>query len=113
MTTLFCTPEQGQRLRELLPELKYALVWGIDRGEFKPMMKDKMSNQFVYAQPALTLQELIHIAIDEGFYSDGYQIDNKVWIIPDLMVLRKESVPYFAEEIIKVLEHQNKKGDHL
>ena len=96
MTNLFCTPEQGARLKELVPELKYALVWGIDRGEFKPMMKDKMSNQFVYAQPALTLQELrdLYEASELGHRAEFYS------------ALSSETAPELADWVIERLEAQ-------
>jgi hypothetical protein len=117
MNNLFCTPEQGARLKELLPELKSEFLWVMLINHETHLTFWHLSKTADYthdrqnltSHPALTLQELIHIAIDKGFYLEGYQIDNYIWIIPYLIISRKESAPYFAEQIIKVIEHQNKK----
>jgi hypothetical protein len=64
MNDLFCTPEQGKRLKELLPELTSEYYWIFDVdciiGSY-PFDKDHLSNG-AQRIPALTLQELRDIA---------------------------------------------------
>jgi hypothetical protein len=85
MSDLFCTPEQGARLKELLPELESVLVWkfSIWKKTYsqKPMYLEdywdynKISSKYKnmdaikqhafkvgFIAPALTLQELRDIA---------------------------------------------------
>jgi hypothetical protein len=67
MNDLFCTPEQGKRLKELLPELKFSLVWGLVNGRTIPMIvNNPPMSGFSFVPPALTLQELRDVAIEHG-----------------------------------------------
>jgi hypothetical protein len=66
MKNLFCTPEQGRRLKELLPELESTLVWieeinFFDKKGWNVAFSTGIPKQFPInfnAAPALTLQEL-------------------------------------------------------
>lgn len=94
ITNLFCTPEQGKRLRELVPELTSGFVWGYGND---PKYGKEDTWDVCYADaipkelwslfkvtPALTLQELRDVMkkvnndtierIDEPFLS----IDERV-----------------------------------
>jgi hypothetical protein len=64
MNTLFCTPEQGQRLKELLPEIKYSFVWSVfgDNIARPTIVNDPPKSGMSFVPPALTLQELRDIA---------------------------------------------------
>jgi hypothetical protein len=70
MNTLFCTPEQGARLKELLPEIEYSFVWeaiNTSRGFTKYPYVIKSSTAELLCDlpnrpPALTLQELRDVA---------------------------------------------------
>jgi len=74
MTDLFCTPEQGQRLKELLPELDSTLIWieeinVNDEKEWDIAFSTGIPKQFhinFNATPALTLQELRDVARDHN-----------------------------------------------
>jgi hypothetical protein len=67
MNTLFCTPEQGARLKELLPELESAFMWVYGNGAPKIKWISKkdllppQGDEYTYT-PALTLQELRDVA---------------------------------------------------
>lgn len=56
---LFCTPEQGRRLQELLPSITSAFVWkpdgNLERSTIQRFLSDYPLD---YCSPALTLQEL-------------------------------------------------------
>jgi predicted transcriptional regulator len=92
MNTLFCTPEQGKRLKELLPELTSGFVWA-RTDESKafdkyPVIYEQFSTELLgtlpvdvpidllldFAQkknlitPSLTLQELRDVAIDSNLH---------------------------------------------
>lgn len=86
MTDLFCTPEQGKRLKELLPELEYAMAWAIvwedweykhtDVVSFSPFMFDRKTPH----SPAFTLQELRDLCTSNFDGSDNIQqIDTILW----------------------------------
>jgi hypothetical protein len=89
MNDLFCTPEQGQRLKELLHELESVMVWKFSNWKNsysqKPMYLEdywdhhKISSKYKnidavkqhsfkvgFIAPALTLQELRDVAIKHG-----------------------------------------------
>lgn len=62
---LFCTPEQGKRLKELVPELTSQLVWfSNDNGEsyyHEPYFENELDGAYdegTVTSPALTLQDL-------------------------------------------------------
>ena len=65
-TDLFCTPEQGKRLKDLLPKLTSEYYWIFDVeciiGSY-PFDKDHLSNG-AQKIPALTLQELRNVALE-------------------------------------------------
>ena len=67
MTELFCTPEQGVKLKELLPELTSYFMWVNGNGTPKIKwisQKDLLppqGDEYTYT-PALTLQELRDVA---------------------------------------------------
>jgi hypothetical protein len=56
---LFCTPDQGRRLKELVPELQFSFVWGMQNKKTKLMVvNDPPMSGSSFVPPALTLQEL-------------------------------------------------------
>lgn len=64
ITDLFCTPEQGRRIAELVPELTSAFMWA-QYGNIEPFItykKDIVNGALIEYDctfaPALTLQEL-------------------------------------------------------
>jgi hypothetical protein len=64
MTTLFCTPEQGARLKELLPELTYSFVWSVfgDNIARPTIVNYPPKSGMSFVPPAFTLQELRDVA---------------------------------------------------
>ena len=66
INNLFCTPEQGRRLKELVPELTSVFVWHehpyiVTRLMETRVIPEDYSGQHTYT-PALTLQELRDVA---------------------------------------------------
>jgi len=82
MTQLFNTPEQGRRLKELLPQLTSTYYW-IDPTKTRPFSGLRNQNPYLPLPsqltrlsddervPALTLQELRDVMIGECDYYDG------------------------------------------
>ena len=74
ITDLFCTPEQGQRLVELVPKLESAFVWVTYNGRDHFISDKRTCNTYIeYGatfSPALTLQELRDVAKDHVPASD-------------------------------------------
>jgi hypothetical protein len=60
MSTLFCTPEQGAKLKELVPKLESEFVWRRlpNWSDWLLVKYDISDNRFHEIVPALTLQEL-------------------------------------------------------
>lgn len=91
--TLFCTPEQGRRLKELVPELEYnfALVfydrWHVGNADEWPD----------YA-PALTLQELRDVARQRNI-NGSYELRD-FWEF----AVAKMTAPELAAWVIERLE---------
>jgi hypothetical protein len=122
-TDIFCTPEQGKRLKELLPELEPTMVWVFmrfgQRYSKLPMFFDKykydhkrykrlngshidmdaeMYNCFQHKAiaPALTLQELRDVALKMGQDSKSLNKFNELlWI---------NNAPELADWVIARLE---------
>lgn len=60
---LFCTPEQGRRLKELVPELQFVMVWAnFNDGSLIPWVST--NPDWAVDPPALTLQELRDVVND-------------------------------------------------
>ncbi len=124
MTTLFCTPEQGKRLKDLLPELEPTMVWVFmrfgQRYSKLPMFFDKykydhkrykrlngshidmdaeMYSCFQHnaITPALTLQELRDVVLN----NESFLVNH--WII----VREIHTAPELAEWVIARLEEQS------
>jgi hypothetical protein len=118
-TDIFCTPEQGKRLKELLPELTSVLVWkfSIWKKSYsqKPMYLEdywdhnKISSKYKnidavkqhafkvgYITPALTLQELRDVA----------KINNKMFNELLAYRLHFDTAPELADWVIERLEAQ-------
>ena len=76
ITDIFCTPEQGRRLTELVPDLKYKMAWTVvwEDWEYKHIdvtrYTDSMRERKMQHTPALTLQELRDVAKDHVPASD-------------------------------------------
>jgi hypothetical protein len=64
MNTLFCTPEQGKRLKELLPELTSAYWWAVIDHHVPNHISSFNGRPTSDMPPALTLQELRDVAIE-------------------------------------------------
>jgi hypothetical protein len=64
MNTLFSTPEQGARLKELLPELTYSFVWSVfgDNIARPTIVNYPPKSGMSFVPPAFTLQELRDVA---------------------------------------------------
>jgi hypothetical protein len=104
MNTLFCTPEQGARLKELLQDVKSDFYWLGFNGSFpfnypvafeKPIDTSKLGSNSVVI-PALTLQELrdvIGSIYDETDIID--EADHILW---------NGTAPELAEWVIQRLE---------
>lgn len=59
ISSLFCTPEQGRRLKELVPKLKHTILWEFFVSVPTPqLIINAARRQSETAAPALTLQEL-------------------------------------------------------
>ena len=103
MNTLFCTPEQGARLLDLLPELDYTFAWGkINRNyEWEPFPKPIGEwSSFIYdAQPALTLQEIRDVAMT---IKDGKVRLNLDW--ERFNHVQSSTAPELAQWVIARLE---------
>ena len=77
---LFCTPEQGARLKELLPKLKCSFDWPDDH-------------------PALTLQELRDVILKSPINTD--------WSFTELSSrMCGHNAPELADWVIEILEAQ-------
>jgi hypothetical protein len=107
MNTLFCTPAQGTRLKDLLPELEYAFMWASlsDDKWFIIEQRSITDGAFVEFRPtfvpALTLQELRDVAKVEL----GRQIvcrDTKEWDF--YSKLDTSTAPELADWVIERLE---------
>jgi predicted membrane metal-binding protein len=62
MNDLFCTPEQGARLKELLPELTSVYWWAIIDHHVPNHISSFNGGPLDDMPPALTLQELRDVA---------------------------------------------------
>jgi hypothetical protein len=100
MTDLFCTPEQGARLKELLPELESGFVWRRlpNWSDWLLVKNDISDNKFHEIIPALTLQELRDVALKMGQDSKSLDKFNELlWI---------NTAPELADWVISRLEAQ-------
>lgn len=63
---LFCTPEQGRRLKELVPDLTSEFVWRRlpNWSDWLIVVSDITDNKYHETAPALTLQELRDVVND-------------------------------------------------
>ena len=101
MTELFCTPEQGARLKELLPELEYSFVliyndgWHVGNAEDWPDY-----------HPALTLQELRDVAFELTESKRIGKDEVGLWIEDWLMIHNDCTAPELADWVIARLEEQ-------
>jgi len=98
MSNLFCTPEQGQRLKELLPELTSVYYWIFDVdciiGSY-PFDKDHLSNG-AQKIPALTLQELRDVARSFRLNEIGQMVLSSL--------IHNDNAPELADWVIARLE---------
>ena len=120
MNTLFCTPKQGARLKELLPELTSEMVWKFSNWKKtysqKPLYLDDYLDQFKIPSehidlitehafnvglitPALTLQELREVI--GSIYDETDIIDEADHI------LWNGTAPELADWVIARLEESN------
>jgi hypothetical protein len=95
-TDIFCTPEQGKRLKDLLPKLTSEYYWIFEVeciiGSY-PFDKDHLSNG-AQKIPALTLQELRDVA----------KMNNKMFNELLAYRLHFDTAPELAEWVIARLE---------
>jgi hypothetical protein len=112
MNNLFNTPEQGQRLKELLPELTSAFVWVIRIGSLDHIPYLKESNQDLWKfpkefTPALTLQELRDI-VNKVDYDTFKRTNSFLLDVYDQAdyddALMNSTAPELAEWVIARLE---------
>lgn len=86
---LFCTPEQGRRLAELVPELTSVFVWEVintSKGVAKYPYVIKSSTAEILCDipsrpPALTLQELRDVALKNKTITNNYNFDRVNWFL--------------------------------
>jgi hypothetical protein len=106
MNNLFCTPEQGARLKELLPELEYAFMWASlsDDKWFIIEQRSITDGAFVEFRPtfvpALTLQELRDVAKEHIKPKHPLRYDGDM-IYVNLYLM---TAPELAEWVIQRLE---------
>lgn len=96
---LFCTPEQGRRLAELVPELKYTMIWVYTGWEAIPMPFSSGYKQH-HKDPALTLQELRDVAKDIRI-----RTTNDYWVYTQKVF--NSTAPELAAWVIERLEGQS------
>jgi hypothetical protein len=107
MNTLFCTPEQGARLKELLPKLESVFMWASlsDDKWFIIEQRSITDGAFVEFRPtfvhALTLQELRDVAQREF---TGEIVADPVFANAFETWVYTSSAPDFAEWLIARLE---------
>lgn len=120
ITSLYCSPDQGRRLTELVPDLKFNMIWVFVSHEQRwakfPLFVDMFKNHYKrwydkqkdmnelvhdsirhkYASPALTLQELRDMArtIRQN------ELDGMAYSVK----LRTANAPELAAWVIKWLE---------
>jgi hypothetical protein len=105
MNTLFCTPEQGARLKELVPELESAFMWVYGNGAPKIKWISKkdllppQGDEYTYT-PALTLQELRDVAKEHIKPKHPLRYDGDM-IYVNLYLM---TAPELAEWVIERLE---------
>jgi hypothetical protein len=103
MNTLFCTPEQGQRLKELLPELTYAMAW-VRHSPEQPWSHYPRFPYLItthdYEAPALNLQELRDVAKEHIKPKHPVRYDGDM-IYVNLYLM---TAPELAEWVIERLE---------
>jgi hypothetical protein len=109
MNTLFCTPEQGLRLEQLLQDVKSDFYWLGFNGSFpfyypvafeKPIDTSKLGSDSVVV-PALTLQELRDVA-------KGIKRKEDDWSLVNLSsMLYGFTAPELAAWVIARLEEES------
>jgi hypothetical protein len=105
---LFCTPDQGRRLKELVPNLECNLRWL--KFEFNteylklPYFNDKhLDEMYTESAPALTLQELRDVAKDRKLvrHTKGEYLQfHEAWDVCTVTM----TAPELAEWVIARLE---------
>ena len=105
MNTLFCTADQGARLKELVPELEYQMEWGrshsFSNWGSEPKSKGYHLQYMMQSAPALTLQELRDVAQREFA---GEIVADPVFANAFETWVYTSSAPDFAEWLIARLE---------
>ena len=96
MTQLFNTPEQGKRLKELLPELTSTYWWAVKDHPVPNHISSFNGGPSDDMPPALTLQELRDVMIGECDYYDG-DIAEKLY---------SHTAPELATWFIELLEER-------
>lgn len=106
---LFCTPDQGRRLKELVPELTYSMVWvRINKNstfDHKPYFDGEWiehTPKGTEIQPALTLQELRDIMKDCGMCEYVPMVQHS-WY----QKVANSTAPELAQWVIQRLEEQS------
>jgi hypothetical protein len=96
MTELFCTPDQGKRLKELLPEIESVYWWAIINHHVPNHISSFNGGICDNMPPALTLQELRNVALKMGQDSKTLnKFSELLWIA---------TAPELAEWVIARLE---------
>ena len=103
MNDLFCTPEQGKRLKELLPDLQSEYVYVMDKIQ-KYWISYPIHNVIFYTahyhkekSPALTLQEL-------RVFMAGHKELRRAWDKTRKSFSLTTTAPELAEWVIARLE---------
>lgn len=109
MTNLFCTPEQGAKLKELLPKLTSEFVWAslYDDKWFITEQRSITYGAFVEFRatftPALTLQELRDLAKERDLYK-RFRLMGAERLQTWREACQESTAPQLADWIIERLE---------
>lgn len=100
ISSLFCSPEQGHRLAELVPKLRSGLAWHVSPSiqKLEPVTSYMTLGNGGNYVPALTLQELRDVALENKIIINNYHFDRVNWL------LWHAGAPELADWLIKRLE---------
>jgi hypothetical protein len=104
MSDLFCTPKQGKRLKELLPELNYGHEWSklasdTEWCDWPKRNGDFMRGYGIDIAPALTLQELRDVAKEHI-----NEWESAIFMSKYIERLSHDTAPELADWVIERLE---------
>jgi hypothetical protein len=99
---LFCTPDQGRRLKELVPSLRPSMVWA-SFGDDNLIPWVAVNHESTLRAPALTLQELRDYARNADFVKGGDSSSDGKWFALGVLA-RTATAPELAAWVIERLE---------